>query len=59
MKSFTMCITRYGYADIMAENEDEAFEIIKSMDESEFDWEYVNEDVLEEATIVRTEELND
>jgi len=38
MKSYFMCVTKYGFATIEAETEEEAIEICESMSDHEFDW---------------------
>lgn len=47
---FRVCVTKYGYADIKANDEDEALEIaINKMNDHEFDWSDFDEaEVVEE-----------
>ena len=35
---YRVCVTKYGYADIEAENEGKAMEMINDMQDKDFDW---------------------
>ena len=57
MKSYHVMVTSYGYADIVAESEEEALAAVNSMDESDFAW---NHDFsADDASIVDEEECED
>lgn len=38
MKTFRIMVTKYGYAVVQAENEDEALHLVNDMEDSDFDW---------------------
>ena len=38
MKNYRVMVIKYGFADVEAENEDEALNLIDDMDDSDFDW---------------------
>lgn len=38
MKNYRVMVIKYGYADVEAENEDEALNLIDDMDDRDFDW---------------------
>ena len=57
MKYFRMMVNRSGYAVVACTDESDAFEKIKGLSEHDFDWEDVNNGVLEDAEIV--EECSD
>lgn len=39
---FKIKATRYGYAEVEVDNEEELEEIMERMDEEEFDWDEIN-----------------
>ena len=46
---YRVCVTKYGYADIEADNIDEAVEIIDDMEDKDFDWsEFDEPEIVEE-----------
>ena len=46
---YRVCVKKYGYADIVADNVDEALEIANDSDERRFDWsEFDEAEVVEE-----------
>ena len=38
MKAFRIMVTKYGYAVVQAENEDDALHLVNDMEDSDFDW---------------------
>lgn len=49
MKNYRVMVVKYGYAEIEAENEKEALELIGDMDDMDFDWsDFDDEQVVEE-----------
>lgn len=38
MKNYRVMVVKYGYAEVEAENETEALELINDMDDGDFDW---------------------
>lgn len=51
-KLYRVAITISGYADISARSDDEALAKVKNLSKSDFDWEKVDNDVLEDASII-------
>lgn len=51
MKNFSVSVCRWGHACIEAETENEAYDIAKTLDKNDFDWEPFYEDILEDAII--------
>ena len=46
---YRICVKKYGYADIEADNVDRAIEIVEDMDDRDFDWsEFDEAEVIEE-----------
>lgn len=56
MKNYRICISVSGYASVQANSEDEALEKAKTLTQSDFDFESVNDDVLSDAVVVDAEE---
>ena len=38
MKNYRVMVIKYGYAEVEAENETEALELIDDMNDKDFDW---------------------
>ena len=38
MRAFRIMVTKYGYAVVQAENEDDALHLVNDMEDSDFDW---------------------
>jgi hypothetical protein len=46
---YRICVTKYGYADVEADNADGALELVKDMDDRDFDWsEFDEAEIVEE-----------
>ena len=47
---YRVCVTKYGYADIVADNEEEALEFVEDkMKDADFDWsEFDEAEIVEE-----------
>ncbi len=54
IKLYRLAISRNGYVTIPAGSESEALEKILEMSETDFDWEDINKDVLEDSSVVET-----
>ena len=49
MKTYRVMVVKYGYADIGAESEAEALELVDDMSDKDFDWtDFGDEQVIEE-----------
>lgn len=57
MRRIAFC--RYGYADVPAKTDEEAFEAAKKISEHEIDWEPFSEDVKESVSIVEVFERDE
>ena len=50
MKNYRIVVVKYGWAEIEAENEDEALDIVGDMQDKDFDWsEFGEAEVVEEV----------
>jgi len=52
MKTFRVCVILNGYTTVEARDEEEAHKKAMNLDESDFDFETFNDEVLEAAEIV-------
>lgn len=52
LKIRRVMVTRYGYAEILSESDEDALETVKNYDDSDFDWEPLDGDMLNDAEVV-------
>lgn len=46
---YRICVVKYGYANIDADSEDHALELVNDMEDSDFDWsDFGNAEIMEE-----------